>query len=193
MKQTRQTQSAFTLIELMISIFVLMMISTIMVANFRMSEREKRLVIAKDLLLNAIRTAQNLTLSSKQIPGSVCAPGGVPNKAAVNYRIYYTETNSNFSLRAEDKCGVVNTIETYILPSDITFKAGGSTLTTSTSTTSYPSIILRFNSPFAQPDAASTHTSPTFFDYQTATIRVVQGSTGAEKIISVDGISGRIE
>src|SRR3989338_2736136 len=72
------SQKGFTLIELLVVIFITTIISTISIANFRAGEKQKRTKIASDTITNALRNAQNLTLTSKQIANTPCGLGKAP-------------------------------------------------------------------------------------------------------------------
>lgn len=65
--------AGFTIIELLVVIAIVGIISSIMVVNFRKSEESNKLQRAAQQVVQGIRKAQNMALSSIEVPGK-CPP-----------------------------------------------------------------------------------------------------------------------
>ncbi len=194
MKQTAKHQNGFTLIELLVSVFILTMLTAIVIANFRIGEKSKRASAAKDIVLNAVRNAQNFTLTSRQISSSSCAPGGVPDKSPIGYRVLFVTSSNTAVLYAQDKCLALHVVETYTLPFGAQYVANGIGVTTTSGTTSYGTVQIKFDAPFA-PSAYATAAgaSPAFNVFQSAVINITDDAGNNARTVTVDGVSGRIE
>lgn len=193
-KQITNRQAGFTLIELLVSVFILMTLAGVMIANFRTSEPSKRASAAKDVTLNAIRNAQNYTLTSRQISNSSCAPGGVADKSPKNFRVLFVDSSSTITLYAEDKCSTLNIVETYALPVGTKFTTSGFSINSGAGTTNNGTVQIRFDAPFAPSTyATAAGVGATFNSFQSATINLTDSNGNNAKTVVVDGISGRIE
>ncbi|HYF97457.1 MAG TPA: type II secretion system protein [Coxiellaceae bacterium] len=187
-------QAGFTLIELMISIAVVGFLSTIVIMNFRVGEKQKLLTYAADSVINAVRNAQNYALTSKQIPASTCLIGGASDKAAANYRVQINTSQNYLTLSAQDKCNTVYTLETYTLPRNVKFRSNGLGLFNSSGPTNNNTLQIRYTTPFASATAATTiGPSDVFTGFQSASIALELSDASKVKFVNVDGISGRVQ
>lgn len=64
------------MMELIVSIFIIGMISSIFLANYRGSNNKNEVVLAAQKLASDIRLAQNYSLSTKEFSAGVPVPGG---------------------------------------------------------------------------------------------------------------------
>ena len=194
-------RQGFTLIELIVTISILVLISSISISNFRNGERQKRLALAADAITNGIHNAQNYALTGKQISSSNCAVGaGITDKSAVAYRTVFTAGSNTFTLYADDNCTKVapfnsNLIETFNLPQSTVVDSSSMLLTDINGISSNVSILqFKYSTPFGQMSAATqVGGNPSNFSvFKSAEITVkVIGSANTRKVI-IDGISGRI-
>ncbi len=186
MKQNFKLNKGFTLVEMTIVIFIVGMIATLSIANYRAAEKRKRIVIAADVITNAIRNAQNFALTSRQIPGSACA-----TKSPSAYVIKFT-AGQTVELYGIDKipCTGSTLIETYPLPLNTRIQSNGYKINTVPVST----LQMKFTTPFAQMTSSSNSTTNggTFSSFTTATITVEASDASIAKTITIDGVSGRI-
>jgi prepilin-type N-terminal cleavage/methylation domain-containing protein len=183
-------QAGFTLIELIVSIFIIGILAGITIVNFRASERPKRAQLAADTYINAIRNAQNFTLTGKKIDASTCVINGVADKSPQFYIIDFTVSQTS-DLYGIDKCNQAYLIERYTLIGGTRIRQNGYVL----NGTPAPAMQLRFAPPFGA-IAASTSTNLNqgpFAAFTTATITIETTEGSNSKTITVDGVSGRIQ
>lgn len=88
MKIKGKNQKGFTLMELMISTFVFVFITTIVLINFRETKKSDQLRISTQILASEIRRAQNMTQT------------GVVTDGVTSYGIYF-DTESSYILFAD--------------------------------------------------------------------------------------------
>jgi prepilin-type N-terminal cleavage/methylation domain-containing protein len=182
-------QKGFTLIELIVAIAVLVLISSISIANFRQGERQKSLSFAADTVTNSIRNAQNLTLTSKQIDKSTCTVGVINDKAPQSYILAFLPS-SPATLYGVDKCNTVHNIESYNLPPKTSFQTNGLKINGST----VPGLQIKFTPPFANMTSSNNTTANqgVFSAFTTASV-TMKPSNGSElRTVTIDGVSGRI-
>ena len=176
----------FTLVELLIAIFIMTVIAGINIANFRATEKQKRVVIASDTVINAIRNAQNFTLAGKNTKNASPACR-VPQYyyLSFNYSLTFAivALNNNTSI-----CGTtVDTIESYALPTNTRIRANGIKLNGVSATSN---MSLFFTPPFASLTAGID--SGGIGTFTTATITVESTDGSVSKTVTVDGVAGRI-
>ena len=173
-------QSGFTLIELIVVIFILGIISSIIIANFRNGEKSKRVTIGADTIVDALRTAQEDALTGKNTSNS-----NANCKIPLYYFIDFSYSNS-FTLSAYNNCDVVEQIQTYTLPTNTTIKSGSIKL----NGLALPGHLkILFTLPFATSVANSVLGSFKF----TSVSLVVQATDGSfTKTVTIDGISNRV-
>lgn len=180
--QKSSSQRGFTLVELMVVAFIMVILSTISVANFRQGEKRKRTAIAADMVVNAIRTAQNFTLTGKNTNNANPACR-VPEYYLVTFN--YTNT---FSVAGYNNCDTVDVVETYSIPANSRIKASGLVLG---STPAVTNMSIMFLAPFAIPKAL-TDGGTIYNTFTTATIAVESADGTVVKTVTVDGVAGRI-
>lgn len=192
MKQKIQSESraGFTLMELLISIFIIGMVAGVSIINFRVGDRQKRVQLAADGVINAIRNAQNFTLTSRQLSASSCMVSGVPEKSAAYFIIMFGASNTQ-TLYGVDKCDNLLTIETYSYPSNIQVKANGYLLNAGV----VSALQFRFQAPFGVITASSNLTPNTgpFASFASGSITIESSDSSTNRTITVDGVSGKVE
>ncbi len=171
----------FTLLELLIVITITVVISSISIANFRQGERRRRIAIASDSIISALRSAQNLTLTGKEIPQSTCG-----SKTAKYYEVRFTYSTA-FTIYAEDNCSNLYAIESYSLPLKTQIKANGLLLN---GTPAGTSLYVKFSAPFAKITGALNGAGGG--SLTTANITIESTEEAIERSVTIDGVSGRI-
>lgn len=194
-------QPGFTLIELMIVVFVMALVAGALIVNFRQGEQQRRVSLMRDTVISAFRTAQNYTLSGRQIPPPAQAPhvrGNarcVNDNAALSYWVEFTASN-DFDVMAEDRCGAVMLVQRFKGIAQTRFlTANPFALTTGTGTTNSTTIAIRFTPPFGvmSSTAAVGPLPASFNSFISATITLEHQDGVRQRTITVDGISGRID
>jgi type II secretory pathway pseudopilin PulG len=183
----------FTLLELTISIFIMVLVSTISIANFRRGERSRATAAAFDTVVNAVRNAQNFTLTSRVIANSTCVIGGAADHAPQSYLMVFSSTFT-LSLYGVDKCSRTNLIESYPLPPNTKIMTNGYKLNTGAGLNPVTELQIKYTPPFAK-NSVSTSTTlngGAFTSYSQATITVGYKDASISKIVTVDGLSGRV-
>lgn len=179
----------FTLIELLAVVSIMVVISTMSIANFRAAEKQKRVVLAADMITNAIRSAQNLTLTGKGIlnnaAGLVSGPGNCLSKAVLDYYIVFNVASS-YTIYAEDTCTPVSAyrIEDFTLP------VNTSVNTVTINGINQNSIGIKFTAPFGIATAQANGGG--FGVFASATVKVQLNNETISKVVNIDGVSGRI-
>ncbi len=178
--------SGFTLVELIIVIAITALISTISIANFRKGEKQKQVVLGADVVINAIRNAQNYAQAGKATTNS--------NAACRTPQYYFVTLNysSQITLSALNNntsaCGILpDTIQTYSLPVNTRIRAAGLTLNGTAATAN---LVIRFLPPFAKILAGRDGADPASFT--AANIVVESTDASSSKTVIIDGVSGRI-
>lgn len=175
-------QQGFTLIELLVVIFILVLISSISIVNFRQGERQKRVAIAADTITNAIRIAQNYTLAGKEIND----PANPTCRRPVAYFTRITDAGV-VTLYGMTSCATI-AIESYPLPQATRVQSGG--LKINGASSGYTQLEIKFTAPFALVTAGANGNSPASFTEATVTLESTQASVS--DTVLVDGVSGRI-
>ena len=186
MKQTTHNKRGFTLVEMLIVIVITGIIATVSIANYRQGERQKKVAIAADTVVNSIRNAQNFALTSRQILGSTCAQG----KAPASYLIYFSVT-SQMELYGIDKCNNFNLIENYTYPPGTRVSNGGYLA----DDVVVSALQFKFTPPFAKLTLSTNSSGAnagTFSSFTTAQILVQSTDGQINKAVTVDGVAGRI-
>ncbi len=188
----KKTQKGFTLLELIITIFMLAMISTLLLANFRKGERVKRVAITVDGIVNLLRLAQNYALAGKQIDTLPCSG----ETGATEFRVVVDRTTNPpaASILGYNKCFSPVTLDTFKFPAGVNLKTNGVQYTVcnpSCVSTNYDAVLVRFKPPFAKMDA-SVNNGRLFssFSKTEITLEVTDGTIS--KDFTIDGVSGRI-
>ena len=183
--QIPHSNKAFTLVEMLIVLAMVAIISTVTVVNFRIAEKQKQIGYTADGVVSALRNAQNLTLTSKQIIVSACA-----DKAPKEYQLQIDLSSTAYNLVAVDNCSNTVNLETYKLQSGTRFRANSAKLCNPVCNSGS---ILRIK--FVPPFAAITGTvnNPNaFLGFTTAEVIVESTDAQRSKIIKIDGLSGKI-
>lgn len=97
--------AGFTLIEIMVTIFIIAMVSSIMVVNWRKNEKRYQLQMAVQGIIQNIRKAQDMALTGKKIGSEDVPPSyGVyfDKQDADNYIIFGDKNGNNTYQPADD-------------------------------------------------------------------------------------------
>lgn len=168
-------KKGFTLIELLVSIGIFIIITGMVVANFRAGSRSDELKIAADALVSNLRRAQNMALAGEQINGITPSGGyGVYFKLSDPDRyIIFADNNGNliYDLGEELSDGVI------ILPKDVGI--------TGVSPQIISSVVFKPPKPTIYINGGTTN------DMTTVTFK--HNLTGKSKKIIVNRVSGRID
>ena len=202
MDNVRKKSAGFTIIEVLVVVLMMGLIAAALVYNFKAGEKQRRLILSRDNLISALRTAQNYALAGKQIPpagqatwvrgNSRCGSDNSP----VSYWVEMTSTTRNLDIMAQDRCGAVIRVQRIELVFQTRFPATAPMVINVGGTNSNAtSLGIRFTPPFGTMTATSTaNPLPTnFAAFTTATINVeFQDGTRTINVVA-DGISGKIE
>ncbi len=190
-RNRKTSQQGFTLLELLITIAVIGLIATLMLANFKQGEKVKRVQLTIDGVVNLIRLGQNYTLAGKQIQRTSGCSG---DNTIADYRIVVTNASSVINLYADDKCGTAVLIDKYTLPDKVQQKNNGVSYTVcspSCSTVTANRVEFLFTPPFGK-ITARTGSSGSYTDFSSADITYQSTDGTSTKTFRVDGVSGRI-
>jgi prepilin-type N-terminal cleavage/methylation domain-containing protein len=183
MKQTRK--NGFTLIEMIIAIFILAIISITSVAAFRRGQARKNVNIAADTISTVLTNGQNFALSARQIENSTCYLG----KAPKSYVAFFDHPDI-VELYGIDKCDGINLVEKYSIPLKSRFHGDGFKIPDLKDPSTPLSI--KFTPPFAEMTAAEGVNSRHRW-FKAATLVVVSSEYAEiEAEIEIDAVSGRI-
>ncbi|MBI4363474.1 MAG: four helix bundle protein, partial [Candidatus Doudnabacteria bacterium] len=178
----------FTLIELMIAAAVMAILASVTVANFRESERNKTLAAGSDMVVNAVRNAQNRAFASEAIASSTCTINSIPDRAPKSYLIVFGSQTSA-TLYGVDKCDNAVALETYLYPKDVLVQSNGYVLNSAV----VGSLQIKFTPPFAATTASSDAgiNQGTFSSFTSSEVTI--GIASKVRTITVDGVSGKVE
>lgn len=187
-KQNTRGHGGFTLIEMLVAIFIMTTLTFVSITNMRKGERQKRVAFAADGVVNALRVAQNYALSGKVLPESAtCA-----NRSPVAYKVSFNRASNEYVLSVEDYCNTSPSpvVERYTFPENTSIRSGGMNIC-NPGCNSSEVVVVRFVPPFGKMTVASS-ASGSFAGFNSVTV-TVQDLTGTlQKVVTVDGISGRV-
>jgi Tfp pilus assembly protein FimT len=86
----------FTLVELLVSLSIIIMMTTLFLANYHSSNERSKLSSASQQMASDIRLAQSYALGSKKFNGAI-PPGG--------WGVYFNETNTSYIIFADNDGG----------------------------------------------------------------------------------------
>lgn len=113
----RHKQKGFTIIELMVTISIMVILLTVVIANFGTGNQKRNLTIGRNVMMSDIRKAQSLSISSKDIS---------PSHPASSYSITMNKSSNNrsYSLVGKDNSIPANqsTIISPTLPTNTYIK-----------------------------------------------------------------------
>jgi prepilin-type N-terminal cleavage/methylation domain-containing protein len=182
---------AFTLVELIVAIAIIVTLSSIVVANFQNGNKSRAVQAASDTVASAVRTAQENSLSSKVISTINCSSSKVP----ADYSLKFNSSQpTTITLWAYDKCrNPAMYVQTFTFPASIELKSGNSLELVNSSGTS--SFIQNFEIKFAPPFGNLTISSGggAYQKFNRAIITVGTLDSQFTKKIIVDGISGKVD
>jgi Tfp pilus assembly protein FimT len=188
MKPTKETKG-FTLIEIIVATFILIILTTVSLANFRTGEKNRRLGLSSEGVISSIRLAQNYALSGKQVYQSDCA-----DTAPIAYRVEFSNSAGSYLVYGDNSCGTV-LVETYNLVQQTVFNSTSFYVTDlNGNVTTVNNVNLKFTPPFGFMSAATSGGSTaTFSKFRNIAITVQQeGDASKTRTVNIDGVSGRI-
>ncbi len=186
MKKNSNFQTGFTLIEMLVVIFIVAMIGTASIVNFRQGEKQKQVVIAFDTVSNALRVAQNYSLSGR---GTNNANPACRTPQYYYVTITYTTTVTISALNNNVAgCGSTpDVMDTYNLPPNTRIRASGLVFNGVPASTS---MVVAFYPPFGAIKASRDGGALSIFTTATATVESVNSTIS--KVLTVSGVSGKI-
>ena len=109
--------SGFTIIELLVVIFIIGLLSTLVLVNYRGGQKKYALSQSVQQLVSDLREAQNMAMSGVDIEGQYYGYGVYVNRHDLNtsYQLYADENNDN-------KYDSGESLETVSLPEGIEIK-----------------------------------------------------------------------
>lgn len=84
--------SGFTLIEILASMFIIIMLTTLLLVNYHSTNKRSKLINAAQQVASDIRLAQSYTLGSKKFGGSVPAGGWGIRFVQPNFVQFFADT-----------------------------------------------------------------------------------------------------
>lgn len=88
-------QNGFSLIEMLVSIFILTIITTLSITNYRAGEKKNLLNLESNVLLSNIRKMQNMVLNGSKFEGKEMPFGGYGIHFENNGYTIFSDDNSN--------------------------------------------------------------------------------------------------
>ena len=171
----------FTLIEISIVSVIVILITSVSLANYKAGERGRRVAIGADGISTALNLGVSYALTGKET-NNVQANCRTPQY----YYLVFGYTNS-YTLNAVNNCGGIDRIQTFYLP-DRT-RIGGMSIE-DVSAASGMSIL--FSIPFGRTQAFKD-AEVNYNSYIVSTINVVSTEdAGVSRTVRIDGISGSI-
>jgi prepilin-type N-terminal cleavage/methylation domain-containing protein len=187
----RKFNKAFTLVELIVAIAIIVTLSSIVVANFQNGNKSRAVQAASDTVISSIRTAQENSLSPKVVSTINCNLGKVP----ADYRLKFNSAQpTTITFWAQDKCNNPELyLQTFTLPTSVEIKRGNSLEFVNSSGTS--NFIQDFEIKFTPPFGNLTISSGggAYQKFSRAVITVTTLDSQFTKKIIVDGISGKVD
>jgi len=94
-------EKSFTLVEILVSIFIIILLSGIIFANYRQSGQQFALQRSANKLAQDIRRAQAMAMGAKECPINKC--GGPPAITPSRYGLEFTLSNPNYYILFADR------------------------------------------------------------------------------------------
>jgi type II secretory pathway pseudopilin PulG len=201
MKENKKSLLGFTLVELLVVMAMTALVSGVMIYNFKSGDRQKKVALSRDAIILSLRTAQNYSLSGKQIPppnivptvrGARCAGDDSP----VSYWVEFSDSNI-IPLMAEDRCGAVIKVEEFRLVTDTRFSSTDTPFGILNGGLPIPGnyLAVRFTPPFGVMSAAVTPLpfGSDFDVFHSATAKIETNDAVRSRTIIIDAIAGRFE
>lgn len=183
MKQIYNNQKGFTLIELIVVIFITSLIATISLANYRQAEKRKRVSLAADGIVGILTQAQSYTLSGKSTTST-----DANCRTPAYYYVHFSYSNQVTMGAYNATCNANYVAETYTLPERTRIKT---TELKVNSTSAVGNMYIYFYPPFGKLTARRDN-PPDVANFSSATITVESPDGLISKTVTVDGVAGRI-
>lgn len=120
--KTLSNNTGFTLVELLASIFIIALISSVFIVNYNNTSKRSQLKMATQKLASDIRLAQNYSLGSKTYNQTDTPPGGWGahfSLADRSHYIIFADTNTDQNYDSD----LGEAIETKTLPAGVTISS----------------------------------------------------------------------
>jgi prepilin-type N-terminal cleavage/methylation domain-containing protein len=182
------SQKGFTLLELLVALSITAILTTVVLANFNQGNKSRSVLLATDVVLSALRTAQNDSLNPQNLSSGTC-----PDKVPASYDVLFDNTSSakTYYLLAYDKCGSQQILKQYILSKLVQIRPTNGLAVDGTSLGASGGILeIRFTPPFGRLTVSSNGSA--YRDFNSADIFVQSTDGATNKTVTVSGISGRI-
>ncbi|MGE5298203.1 MAG: Tfp pilus assembly protein FimT/FimU [Acidobacteriaceae bacterium] len=179
----RKGQFGFTIVEMLVVIFIMGILSTVVIANFKQGVKQKEILLTSDGVVQLIRLAQSYSLGGKQV-----------SNRPTSYFQFKTSRNTKVAYVEAKLSGIATpvTVETYNFPKAVKIRNEiyGISVSCSTSCTTNPTTVyIKFVPPFGRMEVSSDGSTWSSFNYVDIQI---QHDTGFVKTIHIDGLSGKI-
>lgn len=183
MKQIRKQKIlGFTLIEMLVVMAVTTMIAMVSIANFREGEKRKRVALAADGIVSVLNVAQAYAQSGKSTTNSDSAC-----RVAENFYVTFSYTNT-YSLYAENNCDGIDLIQTFKIPDNTRIRTSGLIVDSLAATSN---MRVSFTPPFSH--VMTSRNLNAFQTFTTATITLESSDGTIFKVVTINGVSGRID
>ena len=182
-------QKGFTLIELLVTMSIMVILISVVLANFSGTRGRRNVGLAKDNMASYIRKMQSYSLSSKNINGA----------ASVAYGVHFTSIGSSSASTSYDLVGYNNTdgarqvLQTAYLPSNTYIKSVSVTPPSNSAT-----ITSEWQGTFQNPYArfAQTYTGVSFSaineENDITVITISTADNSYSSTITINGFTGVI-
>ncbi len=178
---TKINQTGFTLIELMVVALLMIMMTTLVLANYRQGEKSRKVGLTVDAIVSALTAAQNNALTGKATTNTNGAC-----RVPQSYYVTFSYT-ARYTMYAINNCGSTDLIENFDLPQAVRVKASGLVADSSPAATN---LSTSFIPPYGVLEIARDGGSFSTFRTGSITVETVDGSIS--QTVTIDGISGRI-
>jgi prepilin-type N-terminal cleavage/methylation domain-containing protein len=189
------TQNAFTLIELLVAMSIMAILATIVMTNFRVGQKLRSVQLGTDVIISALRSAQNYaqngsnpTINFTLKTGTPCSTPGPLSDVYVYFGAINTYSSStSISVGGSDSCPA-EYLQTFKLPDGTQLRASTGL---NIDGTNMNTVKLRFSAPFAQ--LGYIDSSNQFKTFTSLLIKIESKDGTVYKTIDVSGITGRID
>lgn len=177
----------FTLIELVVAIAITAMLTVVTLAAFRQGNKSRAVQLGGDLVLSAIRTAQNDSLNPQVLASATCA-----DKTATEYHVHFDlNTPTRLAVLAYDQCGdPAVTVQSVTLPASVQLKSQSLQLN-GVPVGNGGNLDVKFIPPFGRITASVNGGNYGSFDLANVAVESTDGLVFHNIILS--GVSGRID
>ena len=91
----KDSEKGFTLVELLVSLFVIALITALFLANYRSGQREREVIATGEKLVNGLREVQNMTIHRVNLTESDSGYGAYFNLSAPDRYLIFKDANND--------------------------------------------------------------------------------------------------